>query len=95
MRSGGPGAGSGSASSARAGGRRVSTEISGGGPGYDETAKMFAEAAPAPALDDLPRAAGQVTAAVAMGDALTSRLTAAGIGFRPAAVRRSAALPPL
>ncbi|MCW5254182.1 hypothetical protein IBX28_27440 [Streptomyces sp. SHP 1-2] len=76
-------------------GRRVFTEVSGGDPGYDETAKMFAEAAPAPTLDDLPRTSGKVTTAVAMGDALTSRLTAAGIGLRPTAVRWSAALPPL
>ncbi|MGV9560076.1 saccharopine dehydrogenase family protein [Streptomyces sp. NPDC003522] len=69
------------------GGRRVYTEVSGGDPGYDETAKMFAEAALALALDDLPETAGQVTTAVAMGDALTGRLRAAGIGFRVAASR--------
>ncbi|MEV6177493.1 saccharopine dehydrogenase NADP-binding domain-containing protein [Streptomyces sp. NPDC052015] len=69
------------------GGRRVFTEVSGGDPGYDETAKMFAEAALALAFDDLPGTAGQVTTAVAMGDALTGRLRAAGIGFRVAARR--------
>ncbi|MFI9545191.1 saccharopine dehydrogenase family protein [Streptomyces sp. NPDC052016] len=69
------------------GGRRVFTEVSGGDPGYDETAKMFAEAALALAFDDLPETAGQVTTAVAMGDALTGRLRAAGIGFRVAARR--------
>ncbi|MFF8970938.1 saccharopine dehydrogenase family protein [Streptomyces sp. NPDC014995] len=69
------------------GGRRVCTEVSGGDPGYDETAKMFAEAALALALDDLPETAGQVTTAVAMGDALTERLRAAGIRFRVAASR--------
>ncbi|MCS0599867.1 saccharopine dehydrogenase NADP-binding domain-containing protein [Streptomyces sp. LP11] len=69
------------------GGRRVFTEVSGGDPGYDETAKMFAEAALALALDDLPPTAGQVTTAQAMGDALTGRLRAAGIGFRVAAAR--------
>ncbi|MEU0965738.1 saccharopine dehydrogenase NADP-binding domain-containing protein [Streptomyces sp. NPDC005917] len=67
------------------GGRRVFTEVSGGDPGYGETAKMFAEAALSLALDDLPATAGQVTTAQAMGDALTERLRAAGIGFRVAA----------
>ncbi|MDI6516863.1 saccharopine dehydrogenase NADP-binding domain-containing protein [Streptomyces coelicoflavus] len=69
------------------GGRKVFTEVSGGDPGYDETAKMFAEAALCLALDPLPPVAGQVTTAVAMGDALTGRLRAAGIGFRVAATR--------
>ncbi|NEB10746.1 saccharopine dehydrogenase, partial [Streptomyces coelicoflavus] len=69
------------------GGRKVFTEVSGGDPGYDETAKMFAEAALCLALDALPPVAGQVTTAVAMGDALTGRLRAAGIGFRVAATR--------
>ncbi|MFH8799098.1 saccharopine dehydrogenase family protein [Streptomyces sp. NPDC017936] len=69
------------------GGRRVYTEVSGGDPGYDETAKMLAEAALALAFDDLPETAGQVTTAVAMGDALTERLRAAGIRFRVAARR--------
>ncbi|MFB6752135.1 saccharopine dehydrogenase family protein [Streptomyces sp. NPDC056353] len=69
------------------GGRKVFTEVSGGDPGYDETAKMFAEAALCLALDTLPPTAGQVTTAVAMGDALTERLRAAGIGFRVAASR--------
>ncbi|MFD4602471.1 saccharopine dehydrogenase family protein [Streptomyces sp. NPDC058464] len=67
------------------GGRRVFTEVSGGDPGYGETAKMFAEAALSLAFDDLPPTAGQVTTAQAMGDALTERLRAAGIGFRVAA----------
>ncbi|MFE0796744.1 saccharopine dehydrogenase family protein [Streptomyces mutabilis] len=69
------------------GGRKVFTEVAGGDPGYDETAKMFAEAALSLALDDLPPTAGQVTTAVAMGDALTGRLRAAGIRFRVAADR--------
>ncbi|KUO10156.1 saccharopine dehydrogenase family protein [Streptomyces sp. DSM 15324] len=69
------------------GGRRVFTEVSGGDPGYDETAKMFAEGALALACDDLPPTAGQVTTAVAMGDALTERLIRAGIRFRVAASR--------
>ncbi|MFE9811647.1 saccharopine dehydrogenase family protein [Streptomyces sp. NPDC005548] len=69
------------------GGRRVFTEVAGGDPGYDETAKMLAESAMALALDDLPKTSGQVTPAVAMGDALIERLRAAGITFRVVAVR--------
>ncbi|KAA6211114.1 saccharopine dehydrogenase family protein [Streptomyces filamentosus] len=66
------------------GGRRVFTEVSGGDPGYDETAKMLAESALCLALDPLPKTAGQVTTAVAMGDALIARLRAAGLRFRVA-----------
>ncbi|MER8041060.1 saccharopine dehydrogenase family protein [Streptomyces hydrogenans] len=66
------------------GGRRVFTEVSGGDPGYDETAKMLAESALCLALDPLPKTAGQVTTAVAMGDALITRLRAAGLRFRVA-----------
>ncbi|NUR00108.1 MAG: saccharopine dehydrogenase [Streptomyces sp.] len=69
------------------GGRRVLTEVAGGDPGYDETAKMFAESALSLAFDDLPPTAGQVTTAVAMGDALTERLRRAGLTFRVAASR--------
>ncbi|MEO3779444.1 saccharopine dehydrogenase NADP-binding domain-containing protein [Micromonospora sp. B11E3] len=64
------------------GGRRVLTEVSGGDPGYDETAKMLAESALCLALDDLPPTSGQVTPVTAMGDALLARLTAAGLTFR-------------
>ncbi|MFJ9412681.1 saccharopine dehydrogenase family protein [Streptomyces sp. NPDC101227] len=67
---------------ATGGGRRLITEVSGGDPGYDETAKMLAESALCLAFDDLPDTAGQVTSAVAMGDALTDRLQKAGIVFR-------------
>ncbi|MFJ5075329.1 saccharopine dehydrogenase family protein [Streptomyces sp. NPDC088553] len=66
------------------GGRRVFTEVSGGDPGYDETAKMLAESALSLAFDPLPKTSGQVTTAVAMGDALIDRLRAAGIRFRVA-----------
>ncbi|MGN9757688.1 saccharopine dehydrogenase family protein [Streptomyces sp. SD31] len=69
------------------GGRRVFTEVAGGDPGYGETAKMFAESALSLTFDDLPPTAGQVTTAVAMGDALIERLRAAGITFRVAATR--------
>lgn len=64
------------------GGRRVVTEVSGGDPGYDETAKMFGEAALCLALDDVPAVAGQTTTAVALGKHLRDRLVAAGIEFR-------------
>jgi short subunit dehydrogenase-like uncharacterized protein len=63
------------------GGRRVVTEVTGGDPGYGETSKMLAEAALCLAHDDLPERAGQLTPAVAMGQALIDRLVVAGIGF--------------
>jgi short subunit dehydrogenase-like uncharacterized protein len=66
---------------ARAGESVVRTEVSGGDPGYDETSKMLAESSLCLAFDDLPPHAGQLTPAVAMGDALRSRLVAAGIEF--------------
>ncbi|MBY8873820.1 saccharopine dehydrogenase NADP-binding domain-containing protein [Micromonospora sp. PLK6-60] len=64
------------------GGRTVLTEVAGGDPGYDETAKMLAESALCLAGDDLPATAGQVTPVTAMGDALLERLVRAGIAFR-------------
>ena len=63
------------------GGERVVCEVSGGDPGYGETAKMLAESALCLAGDELPESAGQVTTAQAMGAALTERLRAAGIRF--------------
>ena len=63
------------------GGRRVVTEVAGGDPGYGETSKMLAESALCLAGDDLPPTAGQLTPAVAMGDALIARLQRAGISF--------------
>jgi short subunit dehydrogenase-like uncharacterized protein len=63
------------------GGERVVTRVSGGDPGYDETAKMLAESALCLAFDELPPTAGQVTTATAMGEALITRLRKAGIGF--------------
>jgi saccharopine dehydrogenase (NAD+, L-glutamate forming) len=59
----------------------VRTRVSGGDPGYTETAKMLAESAICLAVDDNPDTAGQVTTAQAMGDALLARLRAAGIEF--------------
>ena len=64
-----------------AGGDRVRTRVSGGDPGYDETATMLGESALCLAFDELPETAGQVTTAVAMGEALIARLQKAGMGF--------------
>ena len=64
------------------GGRKVLTEVAGGDPGYDETAKMLAESALCLALDELPPTSGQVTPVTAMGDALLDRLVNAGLTFR-------------
>ncbi len=62
-------------------GRTVHTRVSGGDPGYGETAKMLAESALCLVLDDNPTTAGCVTTAQAMGENLTARLVAAGIRF--------------
>ena len=62
-------------------GRKIHTKVSGGDPGYTETAKMLAESALCLAFDTLPETSGSVTTAVAMGDALLERLQAAGIRF--------------
>ena len=64
------------------GGRRVVTEVSGGDPGYGETAKMLGESALCLAFDNVPKTSGQVTTAVAMGDRLIQRLVRAGLTFR-------------
>lgn len=63
------------------GGRTVTTQVSGGDPGYTETSKMLSEAAMCLAFDELPKVLGQTTTAVAMGDALITRLQQAGITF--------------
>ena len=63
-------------------GRTLHTRVSGGDPGYDETAKMLAESALCLAFDDNPPTAGQVTTAQAMGDNLLARLQAAGHPLR-------------
>jgi short subunit dehydrogenase-like uncharacterized protein len=62
-------------------GTRIVTQVSGGDPGYGETSKMLAQSALCLAHDQLPQTAGQVTPAVAMGDALTGRLQREGIRF--------------
>lgn len=61
--------------------RTIHTRVSGGDPGYGETAKMLAESALCLVFDDNPPTAGQVTTAQAMGDNLMARLQAAGIRF--------------
>jgi saccharopine dehydrogenase (NAD+, L-glutamate forming) len=63
------------------GGGTVRTRVSGGDPGYGETAMMLAESALCLALDDNPVTAGQVTTAQAMGDHLLARVQAAGLRF--------------
>jgi short subunit dehydrogenase-like uncharacterized protein len=64
------------------GGERVITEVSGGDPGYGETAKMLGESALCLVHDELPEASGQLTTAAAMGQPLVERLQRAGIIFR-------------
>ncbi|MDN5745824.1 MAG: saccharopine dehydrogenase NADP-binding domain-containing protein [Nocardioidaceae bacterium] len=66
---------------ATSGEAQVRTKVSGGDPGYTETAKMLAESALCLAFDDNPAVAGQVTTATAMGDALLARLQKAGMRF--------------
>jgi short subunit dehydrogenase-like uncharacterized protein len=66
---------------ARGNGQRLRTVVSGGDPGYSETSKMLSEAALCLAQDELPQRAGQLTPAVAMGEALIARLERAGIRF--------------
>jgi short subunit dehydrogenase-like uncharacterized protein len=63
------------------GGRRVITRVSGGDPGYDETAKMLAEAALSLAQDPHGDAAGVCTPAVALGEPYRRRLEDRGIRF--------------
>ncbi|HTW13338.1 MAG TPA: saccharopine dehydrogenase, partial [Solirubrobacteraceae bacterium] len=63
--------------------RRVVTEVSGGDPGYGETAKMLAESALCLAFDEAPApGGGQWTPAIALGRPLIERLVRAGITFR-------------
>ena len=62
-------------------GKRVVAQVTGGDPGYGETSKMLAESALCLAHDQLPERSGQLTPAVAMGEALIERLKRAGIEF--------------
>ena len=63
------------------GGETVHTRVSGGDPGYGETAMMLSESALSLAFDDNPPTAGQVTTAQAMGANLLSRVQAGGLTF--------------
>jgi short subunit dehydrogenase-like uncharacterized protein len=63
------------------GDQRIRAQVSGGDPGYGETSKMLGEAGLCLAHDELPEHPGQVTPAVAMGEALIVRLQQAGIKF--------------
>jgi saccharopine dehydrogenase (NAD+, L-glutamate forming) len=64
------------------GGQTVRTRVSGGDPGYGETAMMLAVSALSLAFDiDNPDVAGQVTTAQAMGANLTRRVQAGGLKF--------------
>lgn len=66
-----------------AGGETVHTRVSGGDPGYSETAMMLAESALSLAFDDdNPKVAGQVTTAQAMGANLLRRVQAGGLTFQ-------------
>lgn len=67
----------------KAGDARVVTRVSGGDPGYTETAKMAAESALCLARDRdrLPERSGVLTPAAAMGQPLLERLQRAGIRF--------------
>jgi short subunit dehydrogenase-like uncharacterized protein len=64
------------------GGERVVCEVSGGDPGYTETAKMLAESALCLVHDELAQTSGQLTTAAALGQPLLERLQRAGIVFR-------------
>ena len=64
-----------------AGGETVQTRVTGGDPGYTETAMMVAESALCLALDDNPAVAGQVTTAQAGGANLLARVQAGGRRF--------------
>lgn len=63
-------------------GQRVHARVSGGDPGYDETAKMISEAALCLIHDDLPESGGVLTTASVMGEKLVGRLDRAGLTFR-------------
>jgi short subunit dehydrogenase-like uncharacterized protein len=63
--------------------RELVTEVSGGDPGYGETAKILAQSALCLAFDEIPApSGGQWTPALALGQPLIGRLIEAGIVFR-------------
>ncbi|MFA9446638.1 trans-acting enoyl reductase family protein [Egicoccus sp. AB-alg6-2] len=63
------------------GGQRVVTRVSGGDPGYDETARMLGEAALSLAQDAHGELFGALTPAMALGERYRSRLEAQGLPF--------------
>ncbi|HEX6241540.1 MAG TPA: saccharopine dehydrogenase NADP-binding domain-containing protein, partial [Polyangiales bacterium] len=67
-----------------AAGKQVTCQVTGGDPGYGETAKMLAESALSLAFDrdQQPPHVSIVTPAAALGRPLIERLQRAGIGFR-------------
>ena len=66
---------------AEAGEHRLRTRVSGGDPGYDETAKMLGEAGLHLAGDHDPGVSGVLTPAVALGEPYRLRLEEQGIVF--------------
>jgi short subunit dehydrogenase-like uncharacterized protein len=64
-----------------AGNQRVVTRVSGGDPGYDETAKMLGEAALSLAQDGRGDVVGHCTPAVALGEHYQARLEHQGLSF--------------
>jgi short subunit dehydrogenase-like uncharacterized protein len=63
--------------------RVLVTEVSGGDPGYGETAKILAQSALCLAFDEVPApGGGQWSPALALGRPLIDRLIKAGIVFR-------------
>ncbi|MBQ0753811.1 MAG: saccharopine dehydrogenase NADP-binding domain-containing protein [Gammaproteobacteria bacterium] len=66
----------------RSEGTQVMTRVSGGDPGYDETAKMLAETAMALAFDKgYPKQTGVITPIMALEDRMIERLQTAGMTF--------------
>ncbi|MBS3941275.1 MAG: saccharopine dehydrogenase NADP-binding domain-containing protein [Actinobacteria bacterium] len=63
------------------GGERVVTRVSGGDPGYDETARMLGEAALSLAQDARSEYAGALTPAMALGTSYRRRLEDQGMRF--------------
>ncbi|HEX5660274.1 MAG TPA: saccharopine dehydrogenase, partial [Polyangiales bacterium] len=68
---------------AQRGSFQLQTEVRGGDPGYDETAKMLSESALCLAVDRarLPAQRGVLTPACAFGEVLLKRLSRAGLVF--------------
>lgn len=70
-------------------GERVHALIAGtADPGYGETAKMLTQSALCLAMDELPKVAGVLTPATAMGSVLLERLRGVGMTFEPRAGAR-------